>query len=103
MTKKSTVNFNMLEKKIMVLDEYVKSHSLSMNANYNTIEGLQEYLNEGEELARKIRKIATSIKREVESNVEAKKDRIIAQAVLEKSPEELIELSNKLKAEARNK
>lgn len=100
---KSKVTFKMLEKKINALDEYVKAHSLSMNADYNTMEGLQEYLNEGEDIARQIRKIASSVKREVESNVEAKKDRIIAQAVLEKTPEELIALSNKLKAAARKK
>ena len=93
----------MLEKRIESLDEYVSSHNLSMKAQYETVEGMQKYIDEGEELASKIRKIASSIKREVTSNVEAKRDRIIAKAVIEKSPEELLELSRKLKEEARKK
>lgn len=91
-------NFKQITKKIDDVYDYLNDRELKLPTDVDSIDQLDKIYDNVEELDRKIGKFRGAFRHSVTSVIDQKQNEILATAMLKLSPEELVALSNKLKA-----
>ena len=91
-------NFTQITKTIDGVYNYLNDRELKLPTDVDSIEKLDEIYDKVEELDKKIGKFRGAFRHSVTSVIDQKQNEILATAMMKLSPDELVALSNKLKA-----